>query len=200
MSTNILGGICKGMPLFVLDHPNLRPTSVRLKRRLFDRMQNFSGYLFVDLCAGTGSVGIEAWSRGAEALLLVENGKNVYRHLKDNVSLISLKHEEDIKQRNITIKFQDVLSFISSFLKDTEQLPSFQKTDTILFFDPPYENHVLYKSVFDLLNKSDFVGELWVESDRQKGVKLEDLMQMSKNMKHYKTLEQGTSFIAMFKC
>ena len=62
MGLKILGGIAKGNTINIPKNGSFRPTSIRLKRRLFDFRQNWEGYTFIDLCAGSGAVGIESWS------------------------------------------------------------------------------------------------------------------------------------------
>ena len=73
MSVKILGGPLKGLDLKVCDSKTLRPTSVMLRRKIFDSHQNLEGFFFVDACAGTGAVGIEAFSRGAQKSYFFEN-------------------------------------------------------------------------------------------------------------------------------
>jgi 16S rRNA (guanine966-N2)-methyltransferase len=63
MSIKILGGIAKGTILFLPDEKLTRPTLVLLKRKIFDAIQNFDGKIFIDACAGSGAIGLEAWSR-----------------------------------------------------------------------------------------------------------------------------------------
>ena len=68
----IIGGLAKGHGLCV--PRGIRPTSTLLKRKLFDSHQTWEAVNFIDLCAGSGSVGLEAWSRGAKSVCLVEQG------------------------------------------------------------------------------------------------------------------------------
>jgi 16S rRNA (guanine966-N2)-methyltransferase len=79
MSIKILGGVAKGFTLVTPSESITRPTSVLLKRRLFDFYQNLNGHYFIDLCAGSGSIGIEAASRGAYPVLLVESNPKAYK-------------------------------------------------------------------------------------------------------------------------
>ena len=68
----ITGGIAKGVTVKVPSGVEVRPTSVRSRRALFDMLGDLSGKRFCDLFAGSGAVGIEAASRGAAHVLLVE--------------------------------------------------------------------------------------------------------------------------------
>jgi len=69
----ILGGQWKRTPLPVADRPGLRPTPSRVRETLFNWLgQDLSGWRCLDAFAGTGALGLEAASRGAAQVLLVE--------------------------------------------------------------------------------------------------------------------------------
>ena len=85
MSIRILGGSLKGMSLKVGSASMMRPTSVMLRRKAFDSLQCLEGYDFWDLCAGSGSMGIEALSRGANKSYFLEKQPKNFIILKDNL-------------------------------------------------------------------------------------------------------------------
>ena len=69
----IIGGRWKRTPLPVLDRPGLRPTPVRVRETLFNWLgQDLTGWRCVDAFAGTGALGLEAASRGATEVVLIE--------------------------------------------------------------------------------------------------------------------------------
>src|SRR5436190_11661503 len=69
----IIGGQWKRTPLPVADRPGLRPTPDRVRETLFNWLgQDLTGWRCVDAFAGTGALGLEAASRGAADVLLVE--------------------------------------------------------------------------------------------------------------------------------
>jgi 16S rRNA (guanine(966)-N(2))-methyltransferase RsmD len=69
----IIGGRWKRTPLQVLDRPGLRPTPVRVRETLFNWLgQDLTGWCCVDAFAGTGALGLEAASRGAAEVVLIE--------------------------------------------------------------------------------------------------------------------------------
>src|SRR6187431_3466254 len=69
----IIGGQWKRTPLPVADRPGLRPTPDRVRETLFNWLgQDLAGWRCVDAFAGTGALGLEAASRGAADVLLVE--------------------------------------------------------------------------------------------------------------------------------
>ena len=85
---NIISGKAKNMQLRVPRGLTVRPTSVRARKALFDSLGDFSGAKVVDLFAGCGSLGLEAASRGAAAVLLVENSRSHCRAIEENIQKI----------------------------------------------------------------------------------------------------------------
>ena len=84
----IISGTAKRIILTVPKGLSVRPTSVRARKGLFDSLGLFTNARVVDLFAGSGSLGLEAASRGADAVLFVEKD---YRHcqiLEENIQKI----------------------------------------------------------------------------------------------------------------
>lgn len=191
MSIKILGGIARGYPLATPKSDTTKPTSIMIKRKLFDWRQHMDEYIFVDLCAGSGAMGLEALSRGSQKVLLNDSLRGAFLTLKDNKSKIeqAFKFEPDmIKVTNL-----DAKNWVSKELH--YELPDTQ--NVILFFDPPYENHALYFDVLKLLKEASFQGEVWVESDRLKGPKLDQVTGAFHSV--IKTVEQGDHFVVVGK-
>ncbi len=93
MSINIQGGKAKGLSLALPNPKNARPTSALLKRRFFDSNQDLSGHDFYDICAGSGSIGLEALSRGAKSVTFIELASNNLSVLKKNINSIKQSYE-----------------------------------------------------------------------------------------------------------
>ena len=80
----IIGGQWKRTRLPVAQHPGLRPTPDRVRETLFNWLgQDLSGWRCFDAFAGTGALGLEAASRGAAEVLLVEQDAALARQLQD---------------------------------------------------------------------------------------------------------------------
>lgn len=191
MSLKILGGLARGFPLATPKSDTTKPTSVLIKRKLFDWRQHMDDYVFIDLCAGSGAMGFEAFSRGSQKVLLNEFMRGAFLTIKENKSKIekAFKVEENIlKVTNLEAK-QWVQKELLYELPDTK--------NAILFFDPPYENHSLYLDVLNLLKAQNFEGEVWVESDRLKGPKISELSGVFHSI--IKTIEQGDHFVLVGK-
>ena len=80
----IVGGVWKRSKLPVADRPGLRPTPDRVRETLFNWLgQDLTGWHCIDVFAGTGALGFEAASRGAQDVLLVEQDSTLVNQLKD---------------------------------------------------------------------------------------------------------------------
>jgi 16S rRNA (guanine966-N2)-methyltransferase len=75
-SVRVIGGIYRSRRLRAVEGMNVRPTSDRLRETLFNVLgAGVRGSRFLDLCAGSGAVGIEALSRGAGHTVFVEQSR-----------------------------------------------------------------------------------------------------------------------------
>jgi 16S rRNA (guanine966-N2)-methyltransferase len=171
VSVKILGGLAKGQSLFVPKGVELRPTSVRLRRRLFDSHQNWDGMIFVDACAGTGAVGVEAWSRGCEQVFLVEANKKSFENLKKNVSKLSgIFSSQEVGEIQCVSQYFE--KWLNTFKQKYISWNDEERENTVIFFDPPYKLKDLYKKVIleQITQGEWFKGTLWIESDSKKGL------------------------------
>jgi 16S rRNA (guanine966-N2)-methyltransferase len=88
----IIGGDWKRTPLPVLDLDGLRPTPDRVRETLFNWLgQRLDGQRCLDLFAGSGALGFEAASRGAERVLMVERNARAARQLRENQARLAAK-------------------------------------------------------------------------------------------------------------
>lgn len=192
MSINILGGVAKGFTLVTPHESITRPTSVLLKRRLFDFFQNLEGYHFIDLCAGSGSMGLEALSRGADKADLIESNPKAFKVLQTN----SKKFKEKFSNVDVSYYKQDFTKWLTNFFLSYENLSSEEKESYILFFDPPYEKVELYNQFFELVKNNKFKGTVIVEACRQKTMPQEQFSQTyGEPDRNY---QQGTSFLYLY--
>jgi len=117
----ITGGEWRSRLIQVTDAPGLRPTPDRVRETLFNWLgQDLSGLNCLDLFAGSGILGFEAASRGAERVALVESSKPVFATLR--------KHAAGFACPRIELFCCDALKFAP---------PSDRRFD-VLFLDPPY--------------------------------------------------------------
>jgi 16S rRNA (guanine966-N2)-methyltransferase len=91
----IIGGHLRNSRLNVPDLPGLRPTPERVRETLFNWLApTIAGVRALDLCAGTGALGIEALSRGAETVQFVEPQAATADALRDNLVRLKAKGGE----------------------------------------------------------------------------------------------------------
>lgn len=186
MSIKVLGGFAKGMSLKTPSSRKTRPTSVMLKRKIFDSFQDLEGFVFVDLCSGTGSIALEALSRGADFVYAVESAKLAFEVLKDN--------SKSFKSKYATQNIHYIKQRFEKFLR------GFQFEDGkkyFIFFDPPYDDLKLYDVFFEMIRKLSFKGVVVVEACNQKTMKFDQFVE--KYGEPHKNYKQGTSFFALYR-
>jgi 16S rRNA (guanine966-N2)-methyltransferase len=204
MTIKILGGMAKGHSLSVCDDKNLRPTSVIIRRKIFDAYQDHSESIFIDCFAGTGSMGFEAWSRGARACFFIEEKKEIFKQLKINGDHLSQKIRPNPDQNHPSFYYFPLSSlkvmgnsFFKSQLKILldSHLPN--NLNKIFFIDPPYENKEVYLELIDQIKKTPefFPFTLWVESGENKGWSESEVCSWGFHCE--KILKQGDRFIAV---
>ena len=143
----ISGGIAKGrrtstkrLITKISSGERLRPTSSKVREALFDILRdNIEGATFVDLYAGTGTVGFEALSRGAEDAVFVEPEELRYREIKS--SAVELGFED---------KAQVVRKDAHRFLRNAVEG---RRGYDIFFIDPPYKSDEI-EEVLPIIGKN----------------------------------------------
>lgn len=122
----VTGGTHRSRLIEVIDAAGLRPTPDRVRETLFNWLgQNLSGWRCLDLFAGSGILGFEAASRGAEEVVLVERDARALQTLKG--------HQATLQLPNVRIVGGDALKFMSDARFD------------LIFLDPPYNKGWLEK-------------------------------------------------------
>ena len=155
----IISGRLKGRRLRVPKTPNLRPTQDKVKESLFNILlndyQSLSRLKVLDLCCGSGALGLEAWSRGVESVTFIDiNTQYIHR----NLSHLKLSQE-----KGLSIKRQDCRRFFNQ-VKDTYDW---------VFFDPPWKEKRLYEQCFKALETKKFLkAESTLVCEHKKGFEL----------------------------
>ncbi|OFZ36022.1 MAG: hypothetical protein A2504_03185 [Bdellovibrionales bacterium RIFOXYD12_FULL_39_22] len=160
--------MAKGSSLKVADNDLLRPTAVVLKRKLFDTYQDLENFIFLDLCAGAGTMGLEAWSRGVSRVFLVEKDFSIFKTLQANVQLMNVKYPVAVKERPIWAVKSEVVRWLAQYRDEVYlKLSVIDQQNHIIFFDPPYKMTELYKKVIEeqMLDGNWFLGRLWIEAE-----------------------------------
>lgn len=193
MSLKILGGFARGQVIDVTKGVDVRPTSVLLKRRIFDFYQDLRGIIFIDLCAGSGAMGFEAWSRGASKIYLNEVNRHVLKTLEENREALVVKNHYK-KAGEIVCKNMPAIKFIQIFRSEYLKLEKDQQENTVIFLDPPYSEKKIYQEIVEYLQDENwFQGQLWIESDSLKGFPSQYWLDLK--FSPVKIFEQGDSYI-----
>ena len=141
----VIGGKFKGLKLMPPNDLGIRPTSDRLKEALFSILDskkyniNIHNSSVIDICSGTGALGIEALSRGAKEVCFIDKDIKSIRIIQKNTSKLNINHEDKI--------------FIK-IIKD-EVTKALQKIDSIydiVLIDPPYNTNIINETLKDLKN------------------------------------------------
>ena len=138
----IVGGRLKGRLLRAPASRDIRPTSERLRESIFDILEHrFAGAVedsrVVDLFAGSGGLGIEALSRGAQSVLFVDNGSEARALLRANVEALALGGVTRIWRAD------------AAKLGDAPTSAPF----TLAFLDPPYGRNLAPPALAALARK-----------------------------------------------
>lgn len=185
----IIGGKYGSRPLRSLRGLELRPTSDRLRETLFNILgPAVAGSVFVDLYAGTGAVGIEALSRGAEEVILVEKHSLAVKLIRRNLRSLGIAQPEDrparprlvapapaveVAARGQTVRFPGDASRVEVLAADAvKALDALQRRKLLadfIFMDPPYSATQEYERALDALSSGHLLapaGRLIVEMGR----------------------------------
>lgn len=159
---------------------NVRPTSDRLRETLFNviapRVQESR---FLDLCAGSGAVGIEALSREASYATFVDRSRRSCQLIEANLELCRVPDE----QREI------YCSEASEFLRQTRAEPW-----DIIFFDPPYQQD--YLKTLEIIGSKKVLanGGLLIVEHHHKNL----LPEISGSLRRTRVLKQGDSALSFY--
>ena len=116
----IIAGSHKGKKLKSFQGDKIRPTSDRAKESLFNILSStVVGASFLDVCAGTGAIGLEAYSRGASLVTFVDSSVESMKIIKFNALSVGLDKEF-------------ILDNCLNFFKRVKN------SYDIIFYDPPY--------------------------------------------------------------
>ncbi|MEK9953474.1 MAG: 16S rRNA (guanine(966)-N(2))-methyltransferase RsmD [Curvibacter sp.] len=122
----IIGGQWKRSKLPVADKPGLRPTPDRVRETLFNWLgQDLTGWRCVDAFAGTGALGFEAASRGAQEVTLVEQDAALVAQLK--------KIKEQLQAESVQVQRGDGIAVLRAWPAGSADL---------VLLDPPFDAHL----------------------------------------------------------
>jgi 16S rRNA (guanine966-N2)-methyltransferase len=168
-----------------LKNLKIRPTSDMLRETLF----NILGWRvrearFLDLFAGSGAVGIEAISRGAAHVVLVENHRPTAKLITENLALLEIT-------ACARVIVSDALAAISKL--ESERFASVD----FVFLDPPYANERDYYAVLQALEKSALLADAsTVVAEHRKTFALPCAIG---RLQQFRTVKQGDAVLTFYR-
>lgn len=164
----IITGKIKGMNLFSPQNMNIRPTADRVKESVFNILgNNFWDSIVLDLFAGSGNLGLESWSRGAEAVHFVECNPQSLALLNKNIQKAKV-------QDYVKVYRNDAIRSIAYFANQEIKFD-------YIFADPPYNKDFITKILvqideFDIVKEN---GIIIIEHSTQELIDLTSLNKLS---------------------
>lgn len=136
----VISGKARGTKLSSIESLSTRPTLDRVKESLFNIIQSdLKGAVVLDLFAGSGQLGIEALSRGADKAYLCDINRDAVKMIKQNLEKTKLKDKAVVINED--------------YKKTLRTLNTNEKFD-IIFIDPPYKEDIAVDSIIDIIHES----------------------------------------------
>ena len=175
----VISGLLKGRKIEGYDIEGTRPTMDRVKESIFSTIQfEIRDAVVLDLFAGSGNLGIEAISNGADKCYFVDNNRVAINTINKNISNFK------IEDKSIVIK-NDYMNALSE-LKNT-------KFD-IVFLDPPYKDDYINSSIKYLLDNDMLNSKALIICEYDRDIKKEYNL-----LDEVKTKKYGDKFVTIFK-
>ncbi len=173
----VIGGIARGHKLLMVKSEGTRPTGDRVKESLFNILgQDLSGYRVLDLFAGVGSIGIEALSRGAARVVMVDANPDCVTVIEKNLV------QTHFDQSNVRVIKGDY----------HKALMNLTETFDLIYLDPPYASP-LGLSALNLVMHMDILatdGIVVLEHDKSF---------VDPDDRAYRTKKYGQTYLSFFR-
>ncbi len=172
----IIGGTHRSRVVEFPDAEGLRPTPDRVRETLFNWLgQTLYGKRCLDLFAGSGALGFEAASRGAEEVVMVENNRTVHQALQSNIKKLALG--------NVALRCEDGIKFAC------QENGLFD----VVFLDPPFKSDYLPQVLSALERRLTQGGVVYLESgtEFEPGLPWRVLKRGKAGAVHYQLLERA---------
>ena len=182
----IIAGKYRGRKLKSPPSLRTRPTSDRLRETLFNILTpRIEGARFLDLCAGSGAVGIEALSRGANHVTFVDQSKKMCALIEANLAAL------EIDEGEVDVFTAEASDFLRKRAK--KEVSPFE----IVFFDPPYAAD--YEAVLQDIGKHAarlLTEDVFVVVEHHKKKQLPEEFGA---LRRYRELKQGDSKLSFYQ-
>ncbi len=180
----IITGKARGLKLTTPKNMDVRPTSDRVKESLFNIIgTKIVGTRVLDLFAGTGNLGLEAWSRGAEKVVFIDESQASLQLVRSNITKAKAEKETKVLKGNAVKVIADLVAKGERF--------------DFIFCDPPY-NKGLPAQIIEQVAKYDIVapgGYLVVEHSQH-----EILPELPIKLEIIRSEKYGETLISFLRC
>lgn len=135
----VISGSVRGRKLKTPENYDIRPTTDNVKESLFNIIQfDIEGRRVLDLFAGTGQLGIECLSRGADSVVFIDQSREAVKIIKENLKACGL---------SAPVLQQEAVSYLHGCGRFD-----------LIFVDPPYDS-LLYEPVLNAINSVDILSD-----------------------------------------
>lgn len=192
----VIAGHYRSRRLQTLRGTALRPSSDRLRETLFNILGTaIEGAVFVDLFAGSGAVGIEALSRGADGAIFVENHPAGAALIAKNLASLGIPIAAQVGSGKTFAGSAEILR-----MDATDALQRLAKGDArtdFVYLDPPYADDHAYEEVLAFLGESDLLarGGLVIAEHRRKA----ELPAIAGRLERMRVVKQGDAALSFYK-
>jgi len=136
--STIIGGALKGKKILIPDLHTTRSSKAILRESLFNTLQfDLIDKNFIEVFAGSGSVGLEALSRGVKEAFFIEKNSTVYSILKENIRQLGITQATAIPGNSFDL-FPGIYSQIKNY-----------GIKTYFYFDPPFSSREGMEDIYD---------------------------------------------------
>jgi 16S rRNA (guanine966-N2)-methyltransferase len=179
----VIAGKYKSRRLVAPEGVETRPTSDRLRETLFNVVApSIAGSVWLDLFAGSGAIGIEALSRGAQSVYFVELSGAAARIIRKNLHTLEISEEADIFERDVmtALRTLNTRGVVCNFI----------------FLDPPYRKLDDYEQALNFISRSRLLsqgGQVIAEHDKHF-----DPGDAFGLLRRHRTLRQGDAVLSFY--
>lgn len=181
-TVRVISGIYRGRRLRTVEGLAVRPTSDRLRETLFNILApRVTNSRFLDICAGSGAIGVEAISRGAQQVTFIDNSRKACAVIQANLRTLGVEDRAAIING-------DAAAALRRLAKENKRFD-------IVFFDPPYASDI-YHQVMQLLDQQPLLsnGAVVIAEHRAKAPPRDQYGEL----RMYREVKQGESALAFY--
>ncbi len=184
----VISGAARGTRLVDLGDADIRPTLDRVKESFFNQVgPDLTGVSFLDLFAGTGAMGIEALSRGAEKVVFVEQNSQAQLLITRNLEKCRMMVE------NQTMRWELIKS---NALNSLSALREKSMAFDLVYVDPPFAEDLYESCLAQLSDAGILKKEAWIIVEHFHKTKLQGSYG---RLKSFKDRQLGDSCLSFFK-